>query len=78
MPLRKFIFAAPASAVLLLGSVTAGAQNAGQSSGGMPMAHPAAIVAQGKSPELKAMARKIMADQQKEIAQLDKWLVSRK
>ena len=28
----------------------------------------------GKSPELKAMAQKIIRDQQKEIAQLDKWL----
>lgn len=28
----------------------------------------------GKSPELKAMAQKIIKDQQKEIAELDKWL----
>jgi len=33
---------------------------------------------QGKSPELKAMARKIVDDQQKEIAQLDKWLAAKK
>lgn len=32
----------------------------------------------GKSPELKAMAQKIIKDQQKEIAQLDKWLASHK
>jgi len=31
-------------------------------------------VEHGKSPELKAMARKIITDQQKEIAQLDAWL----
>lgn len=31
-------------------------------------------VEHGKSPELKAMARKMMSDQQKEIAQLDAWL----
>lgn len=31
-------------------------------------------VEHGKSPELKAMARKMMADQQKEIAQFDAWL----
>jgi uncharacterized protein (DUF305 family) len=29
---------------------------------------------QGRSPELKAMARKMMSDQQKEIQQLDAWL----
>ncbi len=28
----------------------------------------------GKSPEIKAMARKMMRDQQKEIAQMDAWL----
>ncbi|MGE4239520.1 DUF305 domain-containing protein [Ramlibacter sp.] len=33
---------------------------------------------QGKSAELKAMARKIIADQQKEIAQFDKWLGANK
>ncbi|NUZ08918.1 DUF305 domain-containing protein [Piscinibacter koreensis] len=32
----------------------------------------------GKSAELKAMSRKMIKDQQKEIAQLDKWLASRK
>ena len=32
----------------------------------------------GKSAELKAMSRKIIRDQQKEIAQLDKWLARRK
>nr|WP_297352957.1 DUF305 domain-containing protein [uncultured Caldimonas sp.] len=32
----------------------------------------------GRSPELKAMARKIIEDQRKEIAQLDKWLQERK
>ena len=31
-------------------------------------------VAHGKSPELKAMARKIIKDQTKEIAQLDAWM----
>lgn len=31
-------------------------------------------VEHGKSPELKAMARKIMSDQQMQIAQLDAWL----
>ena len=32
----------------------------------------------GKSPELKAMVQKIIRDQQKEIAQLDKWLAKNK
>lgn len=32
----------------------------------------------GKSAELKSMARKMIDDQQKEIAQLDKWLAARK
>jgi uncharacterized protein (DUF305 family) len=32
----------------------------------------------GKSSELKAMAQKIIRDQQKEIAQLDKWLAKNK
>ena len=32
----------------------------------------------GKSPELKAMAQKIVNDQQKEISILDKWLASHK
>ncbi|CKT61244.1 Uncharacterized protein conserved in bacteria [Mycobacterium tuberculosis] len=31
-------------------------------------------IAHGKSPELKAMARKIVKDQTKEIAQLDAWM----
>lgn len=31
-------------------------------------------IAHGKSPELKAMARKIIKDQTKEIAQLDAWM----
>lgn len=31
-------------------------------------------VEHGKSSELKAMARKIITDQQKEIARLDAWL----
>jgi uncharacterized protein (DUF305 family) len=31
-------------------------------------------VEQGRSPEIKAMARKMMADQKKEIDQLDAWL----
>lgn len=31
-------------------------------------------IAHGKSPELKAMARKIVKDQTKEIAQLDAWI----
>ena len=33
---------------------------------------------QGKSAELKAMAQKIIKDQEKEIAQLDKWLSQHK
>ncbi|UUX96678.1 DUF305 domain-containing protein [Aquabacterium sp. J223] len=33
-----------------------------------------AEVENGKSPEMKAMARKTIAEQQKEIAQIDKWL----
>ena len=33
-----------------------------------------AEVAHGKSPEMKAMAEKIIIDQTKEIAQLDEWL----
>jgi uncharacterized protein (DUF305 family) len=32
----------------------------------------------GKSAELKAMSRKIIKEQQKEIAQLDKWLAKHK
>lgn len=32
----------------------------------------------GKSPELKALAQKIIKDQQKEIGQLDKWLATHK
>lgn len=35
-------------------------------------------LANGKSAEMKAMARKIIASQQKEIAQFDKWLASHK
>ena len=35
-------------------------------------------VQHGKSPELKAMAQKMMKDQQKEIDQLDKWLAKHK
>ena len=37
-----------------------------------------AEIEHGKSTELKALARKIVADQQKEIAQLDKWLGANK
>lgn len=32
----------------------------------------------GKSPEMKAMARKIMAGQKKEIEEFDKWMASHK
>ena len=35
-------------------------------------------LAKGKSPEMKAMAHKIIAAQQKEIAEFDKWLASHK
>lgn len=35
-------------------------------------------LANGKSPELKAMARKIIADQKKEIAEFDRWLAKHK
>ena len=35
-------------------------------------------IAHGKSPELKAMAKKIMSAQKKEIAQFDKWLAKQK
>lgn len=35
-------------------------------------------LANGKSAEMKAMARKIIAGQQKEIAEFDKWLASHK
>jgi uncharacterized protein (DUF305 family) len=35
-------------------------------------------VEQGKSDEMKALARKIISDQQKEIAQLEKWLAAKK
>jgi len=35
-------------------------------------------LAKGKSPEMKAMAKKIIADQKKEIAQLDGWLAKQK
>ncbi|HEU4459542.1 MAG TPA: DUF305 domain-containing protein [Methylibium sp.] len=50
----------------------------------MRMHHQTAIdmakveVEQGKSSEMKALARKIISDQQKEIAQLDKWLATKK
>jgi uncharacterized protein (DUF305 family) len=37
-----------------------------------------AEVQHGKSPELKAMAQKMITDQQKEIAQLDQWLAKNK
>ena len=37
-----------------------------------------AEVQHGKSPELKAMAQKMMKDQQKEIDQLEKWLAKQK
>ncbi len=37
-----------------------------------------AEIAYGKSAELKAMSRKIITAQQKEIAQLDKWMASNK
>jgi uncharacterized protein (DUF305 family) len=37
-----------------------------------------AEVQHGKSPELKAMAQKMIKDQQKEIGQLDKWLAKHK
>lgn len=35
-------------------------------------------IAHGKSPEMKAMAKKIIAAQKKEIAELDKWLAKQK
>ncbi len=35
-------------------------------------------IAHGKSPEMKAMAKKIMSAQKKEIAQFDKWLAKQK
>jgi uncharacterized protein (DUF305 family) len=35
-------------------------------------------LAQGKSPEMKAMAKKIIAAQKKEIAQFDQWLAKQK
>ena len=35
-------------------------------------------LAKGKSPEMKAMAKKIIAAQKKEIAQFDKWLAKQK
>ncbi len=35
-------------------------------------------LAKGKSPEMKAMAKKIIAAQKKEIAQLDAWLAKQK
>jgi len=35
-------------------------------------------LAHGKSPEIKAMAKKIMIAQKKEIAQFDKWLAKQK
>ena len=36
------------------------------------------VIESGKSAELKTMARKIIADQQKEIALFDKWLAGHK
>ncbi len=35
-------------------------------------------LAQGKSPEMKTMAKKIIAAQKKEIAQFDRWLAKQK
>ena len=35
-----------------------------------------AEIAHGKSGELKALSRKIISAQQKEIAQLDKWMAA--
>lgn len=35
-------------------------------------------VAQGKSPEMKAMAKRIIAAQKKEIAQFDQWIAKQK
>ena len=35
-------------------------------------------LAKGKSPEMKAMAKKIIAAQKKEIAQLDQWPAKQK
>ena len=35
-------------------------------------------LAKGKSPEMKAMAKKTIAAQKKEIAQLDQWLAKQK
>jgi len=35
-------------------------------------------LAQGKSPEMKAMARRIITAQKKEIAQFDRWLAKQK
>jgi uncharacterized protein (DUF305 family) len=35
-------------------------------------------LAHGKSPELKTMAKKIIAGQKKEIAQFDRWLEKKK
>ncbi|MES2887807.1 MAG: DUF305 domain-containing protein [Pseudomonadota bacterium] len=37
-----------------------------------------AEIGQGKSPELKAMASKLIAEQQKQIEQLDQWLAAYK
>lgn len=37
-----------------------------------------AEIQHGQSPELKAMAQKMLKDQQKEIKQLDDWLARRK
>lgn len=37
-----------------------------------------AQIKNGKSPELKAMARKITEDSKRDIGELDKWLASRK
>ena len=35
-------------------------------------------LANGKSPEMKTMARQIIVEQKKEIAQFDKWLAKQK
>lgn len=35
-------------------------------------------IAQGKSPEMKAMAKKIVSAQKKEIAEFDNWLSKQK
>lgn len=37
-----------------------------------------AQIEKGKSPELKKLARKIIVDQKREIAQFDRWLAAHK